>query len=899
MGGLELFGLNMEQAVNLPRGKRKSVAGYLLHYGYYQEACDLLRRIVSEDPNGMLYRMWLVQALTGNGQLDEAYLLSNKLLSDFPEHAGVISARAGVLMALGSDKDAFDMFGRYMTDPTHNFSYWTQAGIAAQRNSEWEKSREALDNAFRIYRETITENPENYTTPIYLWNAIVKQGEHDGTDIGGFRTELDNVRKQEEDKIREVLAAPDRKTKRPLPPVQPAVDRPDAAPALEDCAANPDLESHLSEYFGFDEFRPGQQQIIEHILKGQSVLAVLPTGGGKSLCYQLPAMMLDGVTLVVSPLIALMKDQVDGLPADVQKQVTLVNSSLDGDEIDRRLRDISVGKYKLVYAAPERLRQKPFLHTLRKRGVSLLVVDEAHCVSMWGHDFRPDYLFIGDALRYLGDPTVLAMTATATPQMRQEISNHLGRRMEIISTGSYRPNLFLESIMVKTDEDKMREVVRICREIDGSGIVYTRSRKKAEELARILKREHIKATYYHAGMNSEERSRTQEEFMDDRWRVICATVAFGMGIDKPDVRFVIHNSPPSSLEDYYQEAGRAGRDGEMSRCVLLCTPSDKASITRWMRQEMMDSDLPRKCYKYLRELTPNQRFAAVSIDDFKRETEQDETRIRVAISMLEDIDLAKRHPDVPTTFTISLTPLGAQQSDEEFMQFMEHARLRVSQKISYETLDLYRRTNILPSEIEDKLLEWSNDGWINYYGSGRVMLLERLSAPRDTKQRLENLLSKYAEAQEKRIATAFYYAETRHCKHDTIAAHFGEPTIEGCVSCDNCAPQRQPGWRKSKRTAPAASSLSDEQRRRKVLETVAMIPAQVGFTGLVKVLKGSIASHIKHERCKNFGVLANVPKTTIERCVGELIESGHLDRDDGEYRLISLGKKGAEELKRN
>lgn len=637
--------------------------------------------------------------------------------------------------------------------------------------------------------------------------------------------------------------------------------------------------------------------MIETVLDGRSVLAVMPTGAGKSLCYQVPAMLSDGVTLVVSPLIALMKDQVDGLPASVQRQATLVNSTLEGDEIERRLRLIGTGERRLVYAAPERLRQRPFLHALKQRGVSLFVVDEAHCVSMWGHDFRPDYLFIGQALAYLRQPPLLAMTATAGPRMRLEIADQFDRRMEFVSTGVHRPNLVLECAALRTDEDKMRDLIRLCREIDGSGIVYVRSRVKTEQLARLLRREGVRAGHYHAGLEPEERAAAHEAFMDSRTRVVCATVAFGLGIDKPDVRFVIHYSMPQSIEDYYQEAGRAGRDGEPSRCVLMCSPSDKACVTRWMRQELMDIDLPRRCYAMLRELTARSPFAAVASDDFERDLCEDETRIRVAISMLEAVGLARRHLDIPTSANVALTAAGARDGDEEFSRFARAARLKVGHRLSPEPLELAERSGVAPNEVEEKLLKWRDAGWLAYRGSGRVMLIERLPAPADSKRRLEELIARHASVQEARAARMVDYAETRRCRHEFVCGHFSEAAGGRCAACDNCAPQQQPYERVSREARPSRSTLSDEAVRRAILQTARSLSGQVGFTGLVKALKGSVSSHIKRDRCPSFGVLADRPKTTIERWVSDLLESGQLERDGGEYRLISLTRKGAAELR--
>jgi len=320
---------------------------------------------------------------------------------------------------------------------------------------------------------------------------------------------------------------------------------------------------HLLEHvFGYRAFRGRQAEIVDHIIAGGDALVLMPTGGGKSLCYQVPALVAEtGLTVVISPLIALMKDQVDSLPAHLRPLATTVNSNMDGDELQRRLDRAAQGEVRLLYAAPERLRQPAFLHTLRKAAITRLVVDEAHCVSVWGHDFRPDYLKLGEAWHALGEPPILALTATAPPRVRHDIVQHLSphRPMATITGGTFRSNLRLEVFHAANRDEKLHHLLSLCHATKGQGIVYADTRARCEQIAELLRSQDIDAEHYHAGIDN--RDAVQERFMAGRTRIIVATIAFGMGIDKPNVRFVAHLDMPKSVEAYYQETGRAGRDG--------------------------------------------------------------------------------------------------------------------------------------------------------------------------------------------------------------------------------------------------------------------------------------------------------------------------------------------------
>ena len=326
----------------------------------------------------------------------------------------------------------------------------------------------------------------------------------------------------------------------------------------------------LKEYWGYDSFRPMQEDIVNTALEDRDVLAILPTGGGKSVCFQVPALMREGIAIVVTPLIALMKDQVQNLN-DRGIRALCVNAGMSRREVDTALNNALYGDYKFLYVSPERLSTPLFKGYVSEMNVSYIVVDEAHCISQWGYDFRPDYLQIGK-LRELVDAPVIALTATATPQVADDIMERLGFKSKcLIKSGFERPNL---SYIVRECEDKLGQLLNICNGVEGTGIVYVRSRKKTEDLATFLTSNGVSASFYHAGLGPETRAQRQEQWKSGDVRVMACTNAFGMGIDKPDVRFVVHFDVPDCPEAYFQEAGRGGRDGKRSYAVLLWNRMD-------------------------------------------------------------------------------------------------------------------------------------------------------------------------------------------------------------------------------------------------------------------------------------------------------------------------------------
>jgi ATP-dependent DNA helicase RecQ len=395
-----------------------------------------------------------------------------------------------------------------------------------------------------------------------------------------------------------------------------------------------DPRAALRELFGFDSFLPGQEEVVRLALSGRDALALMPTGSGKSLPYQLAAMLRPSPTLVVSPLIALMKDQVDKLPPAVAARTAQIDSSLEPGEAARRLDMLAAGELSLLLAAPERLRRRSFVSALYRAHVGLVVIDEVHCVSLWGHDFRPDYFFLRRVLAELDEPPVLGLTATATPETEREIGDALGRRFEVVRASVVRPNLRHSVDPVYDEEGRKRALLTRLARAGGPAIVYARARDKCERLAEFLRSHGFPARHYHAGMEKAERSAVQEAFLGGEAPVVVATTAFGMGIDKPDIRLVLLYNPPGSLEDYVQMVGRAGRDGETSDCVLLYGPRDQGDLRRFALGDVPELERLRSLYRELRA-----RAGAASAEEL---TGADGADPRVLVGILEQAGLVTR-----------------------------------------------------------------------------------------------------------------------------------------------------------------------------------------------------------------------------------------------------------------
>src|ERR1051326_7538327 len=590
-----------------------------------------------------------------------------------------------------------------------------------------------------------------------------------------------------------------------------------------------DAVASLRQHFGFEDFREGQREVIGSILEGKDAVVVMPTGSGKSLCYQLPAMILDGATLVVSPLIALMKDQVDalrarGLPA------TFINSSISESEQLARIDALRRREHKLVYIAPERFRSSRFNSILQQIPISLFAVDEAHCISTWGHDFRPDYLRLRSVIRSLGTVQTLALTATATPYVRSDIIQQLGlNKPQTFVSGFDRPNLSIEVVHTEREREKIARIRSLARELRGSGIIYASTRKAVEQVGSKLKALDLKVTEYHAGMTDAQRVRAQDEFMNGRTQMIVATNAFGMGIDKPDIRFVVHYQMPGSIEAYYQEIGRAGRDGLPSTCVLLFNYADKNTHDFFIEGSYPDISVVKQVYDALAQ-TELRRIELSTTEIARRTGERNEMAVQSALYVLERAGHIQR-----TAAALNRGGRGAQQGRSILM------------------LD--------PAPVTQLRVD-----------------------PRD--------ISRRGELERRKLRAMIDFCYTDYCYRAHILNYFGDRNHERqCGTCGNCQPKTATEVSSVPMDArPRALTDHEFLRVRKILACAKRMNGRFGRKILASTLRGSAAKQVLTARLNElstYGLLKEMSQEEIEIYIDALIYARCLKVSGRQYPTIS------------
>jgi ATP-dependent DNA helicase RecQ len=611
-------------------------------------------------------------------------------------------------------------------------------------------------------------------------------------------------------------------------------------PPPEPVARSRDPEGALHELFGFEGFRRGQREAVEAALAGRDVLVVMPTGSGKSLCYQLPALMRADLTVVVSPLVSLMQDQVEAVQRVAPGRVGLINAQQDAATNRRVVEHAVSGHLRLLYVAPERFASPGFLERIRHAKIGLFVVDEAHCVSQWGHDFRPDYFRLADAARWLGADAIVASTATATPQVATDIAARLGLRDPVhVATGFDRPNLSFAVVPCATKEAGHRGIVAALREPDAlPAIVYAGTRNDCERLAARLAGElEVEAIAYHAGLPRDARAEAQRRFMSGAAPVVVATNAFGMGVDKADVRTVCHESVPSSLEAYYQEAGRAGRDGRPARCLLFATGKDKGLHVFFIeRSTVTDDALKGVARRIVRSAEPGADGAAARYD-------------------------------------VTGGELAALAGDEEAVRAIVGHLARAG---------VVQPSPSPPDRVMGRLVgEWD----------ARSLSICRTSAQEGTRARWRQYRAVWA------------WVEGDRCRREGILRHFGdrqtpEPSGPCCDVCDPtlappppASPARVPGPRRAQlATRPVAEGEAgalDEA----ILDVVAGADPSVGRTRAVEILRGGRSKVVRkysYDGLPHYGAFAHLASAAVLERVDALIDAGTLRSTGGYYPKLEL-----------
>lgn len=672
------------------------------------------------------------------------------------------------------------------------------------------------------------------------------------------------------------------------------------------------LTESLKKYFGYENFRNGQEEIIESILNGKNVLAVLPTGAGKSICYQLPSLISDNFSIVISPLIALMKDQVDTLNRK-EHIASFINSTMSFTEIEEVLQSIAYGKTKLLYAAPERLTNITFAERLKNLNPSFLFIDEAHCISEWGHNFRPSYTKIKEFIDFTGIKKVSAFTATATPEVIKDITEQLGfsgksrlqpdTEPEIIVKGFERNNLHLNVLVTRKKNEKCLELISINKT---PAIIYTSSRKKAEEVTEFLNMHRIKCSYYHAGLNGIERRKVQEDFLQDVTPVIAATNAFGMGIDKKDIRLIIHYNTPGSIENYYQEIGRAGRDGKDSYVYLLHDEQDIRIQNYFLSQSHPDKEIIIKIYNSICD------YGSVAVGNISGKE----------IPLYTDFISAYAKKEISKGLLFSalkfleaagyLKVLSEYDRKEKIQILWNKERLKDFVKVSVNNsvkeliLLLIREygSEIFSRPVPISVSHFTSQLGLGFYETNETLTLlinmgiisyeepltkesVILTQPRQEDKYLKldykKITGSYINHQ-KKIDKMVDYVFTDDCRFRFILKYFGEKVdVYNCGRCDRCVTD-------VKSTENIKKYLSEV-----ILKTIAESKTNLTEGLLINILRGKVKS-LDDPFISSYGVLRNYSREDLKRVIHYLAEQEFISEIKTGSRALNISVKGLKEI---
>lgn len=649
----------------------------------------------------------------------------------------------------------------------------------------------------------------------------------------------------------------------------------------------------LKKYFGHTSFRTGQEEIIQEILCGTSVLAIFPTGAGKSVCYQIPALISDNYSIVISPLIALMKDQVDSLNRNTEI-AAFINSTMSYTETERVLQDITFGKLKLVYVAPERLENTEFALRLKNLKPEFLFIDEAHCISQWGHNFRPSYTKLKDFIQFTSIKKISAFTATATPEVVKDIIKQLGlKNTKLIVKGFERDNLFLRVEITKRKKERCQELLN---QHSSPAIIYTSSRKKAEELAEFLQMNRIKCEYYHAGLDPAIRRRIQDDFIEDRIPVIIATNAFGMGIDKKDIRLVIHFNSPGSIENYYQEIGRAGRDGNNSFTYLLFDDNDLNIHNFFISNSYPTKELIKNIYNALCDSAQiavgmkSEKDIQLNIDYIKLHSNQHITQalLHSSLRYLEEagyikINSAYKSSDkIKILFDNNRLKSFIKKTENELLKdLLLHLLRNYGQEIFTKTISFNidqteKETGLTKSELEESLNMLEYLGIIDLTkstGKETISLIQARTSSEDLSLNYKLINELYISSKQK-LDKMVDYVYTRECRFRFILKYFGDAAdTYSCCKCDNC----------SKDFGLSDHSIS--YIKEKIIELLNEVSIGLTEKQIINILLGKNKIN-SPDMFQSTSVLSGYNKTDILSGIKQLILEGNIQSETKVRKII-------------